>query len=622
MSYASVNLFHLMQGNPSDVGEGVLKVEHLLKQGAQFNQMQFSGDGDWMEDVGTPLQEAAHKGYARWVEVLTHLNVSFVRGDANYGRTALETAAGHGSFEFLVAMEHLCPDFKQQLQESTDVLGACIEAGRADIFSWLVRMFAKYDVSRGFNDRSKGNPTPIAIAIQNNNVRMLECLLTAGVILPTHGDSALMLAASSTICDCADVVKKLLAMGEFVDGGFGVGDWARDGDTPLHWAARYGATQVATLLAEAGADVHRMNAMGETALFIAIGEHRYASEGRQVIWQTFLNLSLNAGFTDELRHRTINIAYAWSNKDVLLPLIKSRSNAAASMAFEDGETGLMKAIELGDREIFCMELEAARRLDPDAWLKHQNSKGETALLLACRGRRFGFARDLIAGGASLFDRDAFGTSVLMLSAKSGDIELCQRAFDAGLSVNTLNEQGKSPLMFAAFNGRVEIVKWLVSVGADVNLADERGRAALVHVIHRWDEKNFEVLLNAGANCNHQDICGRTPLMYAVRKHKVQAFNLLMEAQADVNLLDNSNRSALAHALWQRADDMSRRLLAHPLASDTDEELAQALQIARKRIAPELIDLIRSKAARKEALRAIAEINALPANSSSTMCSVT
>ena len=45
-----------------------------------------------------------------------------------------------------------------------------------------------------------------------------------------------------------------------------------DGWTPLHWAARWGHTEVAQALLEAGADVNAKNELGQTPLDMAAEE--------------------------------------------------------------------------------------------------------------------------------------------------------------------------------------------------------------------------------------------------------------------------------------------------------------------------------------------------------------
>jgi ankyrin repeat protein len=61
-----------------------------------------------------------------------------------------------------------------------------------------------------------------------------------------------------------EAVKQHIAAGTDVDAKTG-------GETPLHWAARFGQSQVAELLIAEGADVNAKNVVGQTPLHLATG---------------------------------------------------------------------------------------------------------------------------------------------------------------------------------------------------------------------------------------------------------------------------------------------------------------------------------------------------------------
>ena len=61
-----------------------------------------------------------------------------------------------------------------------------------------------------------------------------------------------------------EAVKQHIAAGTDVDA-------KTSGETPLHWAARFGQSQVAELLIAEGADVNAKNVVGQTPLHLAAG---------------------------------------------------------------------------------------------------------------------------------------------------------------------------------------------------------------------------------------------------------------------------------------------------------------------------------------------------------------
>ena len=96
---------------------------------------------------------------------------------------------------------------------------------------------------------------------------MKHLLLTtiAAVLLVGCGPSA----PDISIHDAAgegniEAVKQHIAAGTDVDA-------KTSGETPLHWAARFGQSQVAELLIAEGADVNAKNVVGQTPLHLAAG---------------------------------------------------------------------------------------------------------------------------------------------------------------------------------------------------------------------------------------------------------------------------------------------------------------------------------------------------------------
>jgi len=123
-------------------------------------------------------------------------------------------------------------------------------------------------LARGADPNSvdaSGDPL-LVIAARNGNVATVDALLAARAkpdVRNAHGDSAMMVAA---LKGQLDIVRRLRAAGAALDG---------PGWTPLIYAATGGHEPTVTYLLEQGANINATAPNGNTALMMAIREHRF-----------------------------------------------------------------------------------------------------------------------------------------------------------------------------------------------------------------------------------------------------------------------------------------------------------------------------------------------------------
>ncbi|MFN2254630.1 MAG: ankyrin repeat domain-containing protein [Candidatus Promineifilaceae bacterium] len=206
-------------------------VEFLLANGADPNAVE-EGDG------GTPLQIAAWFNYPEIVTILLEngAEVDIRRTDED-GMTPLHGAASTGAKEVVALLIEAGADVNLQDFRfgNTALLYAVVYALEGDTQVEMTRMLL--DAGADPNLASKRGKTPIMTAVQNNNIRGLNEIIT-------------MLLEAGADPNRQDYI----------------------GDSPLHYAARAGEDEVVALLIEHGAAVDSLNNAGQTPLDVATND--------------------------------------------------------------------------------------------------------------------------------------------------------------------------------------------------------------------------------------------------------------------------------------------------------------------------------------------------------------
>ena len=87
-------------------------------------------------------------------------------------------------------------------------------------------------------------------------------------------------------------------------------------------------------------------------------------------------------------------------------------------------------------------------------------------------------RQHIKAGSDLNQKDAYGSSPLIIAITFGKTEVAKALIDAGADMKVKNNEGATPLHIAAFLCRTEIVEALLGKGADKNAKNNGGSTVL------------------------------------------------------------------------------------------------------------------------------------------------
>lgn len=252
---------------------------------------------------------------------------------------------------------------------------------------------------------------------------------------------------------------------------------ATDGDrgTALHWASYRDDVETAELLLRAGAKVDAANDLGATALWAA------SQNGSRVMVKRLLG-----------------------------------AGADPNLALASGETPLMVASRAGSVDVVTQLVAAGAKVNVAA------TRGQTALMWAVAQKHPEVVERLIAAGADVHARSAVWNLVmavsphgmlqynkaiphgadtaLLFAARVGDLASAKLLVAAGANVNDRDAWGVSATAMAAHAGFTEIVELLLAKGADPNVTDP-GFTALHAAILRRNDRMVKALLDHGANPN-------------------------------------------------------------------------------------------------------------------------
>ena len=309
-----------------------------------------------------------------------------------------------------------------------------------------------------------------------------------------------------------------------IDQGVGVNTTSPDGATALHWAAHWGATDLAERLLSAGALVDASNELGITPISIAC---RNGSEAMVDL------------------------------------LLKAKADAKGSEP--SGETVLMSCARTGS--LGAVEQLLAAGAEPNSF---EVDSGQTALMWAAAGGHWEIVDLLIGAGADVNASSSGKFTPLMFAARTGDLKSAELLLDAGAEVNVATEDGLSPLLIASAS--LDAI-----TGSDYRLVVEESQHESVGAL----------LLDRGADVTQGDQYGMTALHYAVEMNKPSLLRALLKRDADPNAQltqglpfrrgDYVGREAYdgASPFWLAARLGNVEMMRELLDAGADPELRQA-----------------------------------------------
>jgi ankyrin repeat protein len=221
------------------------------------------------------------------------------------------------------------------------------------------------------------------------------------------------------------------------------------GYTPLHYAAYYGHTDIATFLIDRGARVDAQNQGKATPLRVAAVANKHG------VAKVLLEAGADTEIADDYG-RTPLLICARETGDVEMARLLLDFGADVNAEDRFGDTPIVLAAWRGFRDQVNLFLDrgAATPIDGPAGeqlVEYSVAKGLVRLF-----------KVLDAGGADFAEVTESGWTKLHAAARGGSVEITSRLLHSGLEVNATDLYGYTPLHYAAKRGRTDVARLLIS----------------------------------------------------------------------------------------------------------------------------------------------------------------
>jgi ankyrin repeat protein len=219
----------------------------------------------------------------------------------------------------------------------------------------------------------------------------------------------------------------------------------------------------------------------------------------------------------------------------------------------------------------CPERPLSADYDPsDPASVRKNLRTAPRIVLALGRTRHEQLRTLLERGENP-NVCVLGSSVLALSAASGDVEEVEILLDGGADPDRPKDSaGGTPLLLALNLGHFDVARLLIARGADVRAATSGKVTSLMELadalpppaLHAEQLELAETLVNRGVAIDERRAGpGTTALMMASIHGNKDLVQLLLRLGADARLEDNKGQTALTFARKKGRADVVELLLA-------------------------------------------------------------
>ena len=418
------------------VGSYEHTAEYLISKGANVNEINRHREN--------PLFNLLHYRNIVAMKVLIGNGANVDQTNGNTWRL-IHVASDIGYLEELkILVEIGGADINAMTETGETALSLAAVKGHTNILQYLI------DQGANVNPTNEHERVPLLRATLHKQSESIKVLMENGANLTSYvyGKRAIHMAA---ISGSLDIFKLLVEVY-----GADIGAKTLHGLTPLHFAAKYGHSDICQYLIKNGAGVNVTNDAGESPLwFAALLGHANA---------TLIKYLVDNG-ADVKQANNMN----WQP----LHAAAYRGNLIAIQFFiEEGKVNVSST----------------------------TSDGETPLLLASKEDNEEVIEYLIGKGANVNEADKDGKSPLWVASKYDNVNAMRMLIKNDADVEQANHVGGRPIHIAAFKGFLNAVKLLIEEGnADVNAETDKGLTALALARHEHHRNVVNYLIEKGAN---------------------------------------------------------------------------------------------------------------------------
>ncbi|KAK3091697.1 hypothetical protein FSP39_021951 [Pinctada imbricata] len=344
--------------------------------------------------------------------------------------------------------------------------------------------------------------------------------------------------------------------------------------SPLHVSAKYNASDVCRLLINSGANVISRDCKKKTPL------HYAARRGHTDIATMLLQLGkCDVNVRDEDQLTSLHDAIMHKHSNIVPLLLKS----GADIFTEDvnGTTAFHFAASEGMVDTMNLLLRHASNTDYIAKItmtECQDKEGNTPLHCAVQNNKL----------------EDFHFSPLHIAAVNGSLEIVDFLLLHGAISDTRDKDFMTPLHRAALHNRCKIIESLIKRGSDLNAKNKYQMTPLMAACCKGNQAAVKLLLTYGAQIAESDTKGRTALHIAVEAGSNQVVEILMEHNGAelFRTQDSSDKTAMHYAAMKGNTEVVDTLIHHSCPLDSrDEDGRTPLHIAAEFGQEDVIDIL-------------------------------
>jgi ankyrin repeat protein len=246
----------------------------------------------------------------------------------------------------------------------------------------------------------------------------------------------------------------------------------------------------------------------------------------------------------------LHIAVIMNSEQILLELINC--GAITNPINHSGQTLLLSCVKShSEPNLLPLLLQYTHNDD----INKQDNKGRSALLLACRFKKFSADKEdhepinnvqlLLERGADPNIVCLKGRSPLHVATYKQFPITIQTLLHSGVSVNAKTiEDGQTALHIASENDSLDIIRILIDAGSDMNTTDNHGYT-LLHNVRKLENLQYLLSIPTIDLINARTVEGHTPLHVMVNRYNsIDMIQTLVNADADKYATDNNGQSCL------------------------------------------------------------------------------
>lgn len=125
--------------------------------------------------------------------------------------------------------------------------------------------------------------------------------------------------------------------------------------------------------------------------------------------------------------------------------------------------------------------------------------------------------------------DSRGSTALTIACYYNNKEAAKLLLDAGAAPDLIDGMGNSALMGACFKGNYEVASLLLAAGATIDMQNANSATALTFAATFGQSGIVKLLLEKGANPFIKDRFGKNPVDYAEVQHNELCYEMLAAA---------------------------------------------------------------------------------------------